>query len=497
MAHYPSAADYLQSRGVEPSADFYARLEHMRQDAWTLSRISDVAQIEQVKQSLVKALDEGLSFREWQQTLTPEMLALPQHYQETVFRTAMISSYNGAKWTHFRAHAERRPVLRYVAINDHRTRKSHHALHGLMMPVDDPRWQQLAAPNGFNCRCSMMSLSERQAKAFGYTGAPTEIPTWEDEHGVRHTAAPDNGWAHSPERSDLTEHLRQREAKAGLGKATYTEPDDIFADSKSIIAEGERLRTKYRQQLEDAIKNQRGHEAILEILRLEGVEVGAEANVVGTKDAVKQMKEALKVYPADWVRKSNEAGITIARNSQERAVARTLPQLSEGNVNWLKTAPKEETRDFSEFVVFAKTGEIKEGSMPSLIMRDTSEYITKEMQIATHVHEFGHRLQAVMPDLDKLFARFWAERTADDAVEKMADLFPLLGYDEDEITKKDRFPSPYWGKMYGDEKNPQPLEMLTMAFQSLVGGEQDKFNLLYQDKELFDFTLAIFARWRP
>ena len=135
--------------------------------------------------------------------------------------------------------------------------------------------------------------------------------------------------------------------------------------------------------------------------------------------------------------------------------------------------------------------------MPSLIMRDTSEYITKEMQIATHVHEFGHRLQAVMPDLDKLFARFWAERTADDAVEKMADLFPLLGYDEDEITKKDRFPSPYWGKMYGDEKDPQPLEMLTMAFQSLVGGEQDKFNLLYQDKELFDFTLAIFARWRP
>lgn len=151
MANYPSAADYLRARNVEPSAEFYARLEHLRQEAWTLSKISDVEQIEQVKQSLVKALAEGKSFREWQQALTPEMLALPRHYQETVFRTAMLSSYNGAKWTHFRAHIGRRPILRYIAVNDHRTRPAHHALHGLMMPVDEERWQQLAPPLGFNC----------------------------------------------------------------------------------------------------------------------------------------------------------------------------------------------------------------------------------------------------------------------------------------------------------------------------------------------------------
>ena len=222
MAHYPSAADYLRARSVEPSADFYARLEHLRQEAWTLSKISDVEQIEQVKQSLVKALAEGKSFREWQQALTPEMLALPWHYQETVFRTAMLSSYNGAKWTHFRAHVGRRPILRYIAINDHRTRPAHHALHGLMMPVDEERWQQLAPPLGFNCRCTMVSLSDKQAKALGYSGAPEKLPTWEDDHGVSHTAAADKGWG-SPERRDLTEYLRQKEAKAGLGRAVYDE----------------------------------------------------------------------------------------------------------------------------------------------------------------------------------------------------------------------------------------------------------------------------------
>lgn len=220
--NYPDAADYLRARGVEPAAEFYARLETLRKEAWTLAKISDVEQIEQVKQSLIKALQEGKSFREWQQALTPEMLALPKHYQETVFRTAVLSSYNGAKWTHFRAHAERRPILRYIAINDGRTRPAHRALHGLMMPVGDARWQTLAPPNGFNCRCSMVSLSDKQAKALGYTGAPQELPTWEDDHGVQHTATADKGWS-SPERRDLTDYLRQKEGRAGLGRAVYDE----------------------------------------------------------------------------------------------------------------------------------------------------------------------------------------------------------------------------------------------------------------------------------
>lgn len=223
--NYPDAADYLRARGVEPAAEFYARLETLRKEAWTLAKISDVEQIEQVKQSLIKALQEGKSFREWQQALTPEMLALPKHYQETVFRTAVLSSYNGAKWTHFRAHAERRPILRYIAINDGRTRPAHRALHGLMMPVGDARWQTLAPPNGFNCRCSMVSLSDKQAKALGYTGAPQELPTWEDDHGVQHTATADKGWS-SPERRDLTDYLRQKEGRAGLGRAVYNKTMD-------------------------------------------------------------------------------------------------------------------------------------------------------------------------------------------------------------------------------------------------------------------------------
>ena len=146
--------------------------------------------------------------------------ASARHYRETVFRNAVQASYNGAKWAHFRDNPNR-PILRYVAVNDSRTRPSHKALHGLMMPMDDPRWQTLSPPGGHGCRCTLMSLSERQAKAMGYDGAPKDLPTWTDKHGHDHVCQPDKGWAHSPENQDLIAYLREKERKAGLSRAVF------------------------------------------------------------------------------------------------------------------------------------------------------------------------------------------------------------------------------------------------------------------------------------
>lgn len=240
-ARYRGAFAWLEARNVEPSDAFYARLDALRGQAWTVAKLATIEQIEQAKSSLIKALQSGQSFTEWQKALSPDMLALPRHYRETVFRNAVQVSYNGAKWAHFRDNLDR-PILRYVAVNDSRTRPSHKALHGLMMPMDDPRWQTLAPSNGHGCRCTLMSLSDKQAKAFGYDGAPAELPTWTDKHGHDHVCQPDKGWAHSPENQDLTALLREREQKAGLSQAVYngnspkTAEDDLRKQAENAAS---------------------------------------------------------------------------------------------------------------------------------------------------------------------------------------------------------------------------------------------------------------------
>nr|WP_269844246.1 phage minor head protein [Rappaport israeli] len=178
-----------------------------------------------MKKSLTEALAQGQSFHSWKKQALTELATLDRRYVELVFRNATLSAHNSAKWAHFRDNAKRRPILRYSAVNDSRTRPSHSALHGLMMPVDDPRWQHLAPPNGHQCRCTLISLTERQAKAFGYNGAPTHLPEYTDKHGRQHTAHADNGWAHNPD-LDLTALLREREQKAGLGRAMFDSGDN-------------------------------------------------------------------------------------------------------------------------------------------------------------------------------------------------------------------------------------------------------------------------------
>ena len=101
-ARYRGAFAWLEARNVEPSDAFYARLDALRGQAWTVAKLATIEQIEQAKSSLIKALQSGQSFTEWQKALSPDMLALPRHYRETVFRNAVQVSYNGAKWAHFR-----------------------------------------------------------------------------------------------------------------------------------------------------------------------------------------------------------------------------------------------------------------------------------------------------------------------------------------------------------------------------------------------------------
>ncbi len=52
-----------------------------------------------------------------------------------------------------------RPYWQYSAVNDKRTRPTHAAMHGKVYPADHPFWDTWYPPNGFRCRCGVVTLS--------------------------------------------------------------------------------------------------------------------------------------------------------------------------------------------------------------------------------------------------------------------------------------------------------------------------------------------------
>lgn len=83
---------------------------------------------------------------------------------ETIFRTQAALAYSAGRWQSDQ-HAAIQEILwgyRYVTVGDNRVRPEHRILDGVTLPKDDEFWLYFWPPNGWNCRCSVISLFEER-----------------------------------------------------------------------------------------------------------------------------------------------------------------------------------------------------------------------------------------------------------------------------------------------------------------------------------------------
>lgn len=76
-----------------------------------------------------------------------------------------------------------------MTAGDHRVRDNHRLWHGFIPSIDDWFWTTHFSPNGFNCRCNVSILSERDLLRYGW-----EVTSDLDR---RLAVPPDKGFARS------------------------------------------------------------------------------------------------------------------------------------------------------------------------------------------------------------------------------------------------------------------------------------------------------------
>ena len=79
---------------------------------------------------------------------------------ETLVRTADSIAYNAAA---YKEHMSDDAVwgFEYVTMRDDRVRPEHEELDGLKRDKEDPIWDTIWPPNGYNCRCQVVPIYER------------------------------------------------------------------------------------------------------------------------------------------------------------------------------------------------------------------------------------------------------------------------------------------------------------------------------------------------
>lgn len=495
--------------------------------SFTVAKMMDEDMLGETRAAVTDALANGTDFATFQKRLKPYLMARGWWGQavmgdpdtgeiqkvqlgstrrlRTIYHTNLHTAYAAGQWERIQRNKKLFPYLKYIPSDAAEPRESHKPFYGMVLPVDDPFWSTHFPPNGWGCKCNVRALTREQAEKTGISKSPVlkdvehiNTRTGEVEY---YPEGVNPSFAHNPG-DRLGALLQMAQEKHGDAFArgllddlerlqAHMSTQRIFKDSASIIAEGERLYEKYQDIIAAAIQRGAGHEAIAEIMQREGVVTGEAARVVGAKADVDEVIEILRRYPADWVQKSNEAGVTAVQSMNNRAFARIYPNISAARIQKIIDDDLMIEKALKQAAI---SKQIKPGDTATLLMRNIG-HRDVTTRLSTHLHEFGHRLQAVMPELDALFARYWELRTKGEPMEKLAEILPGR-FRADELTKKDAFPHPYWGKIYGDEDDPQPKEMLTMSFQALLGGDQELFDLLHSDEALFRFTLAVLTRWR-
>lgn len=185
-----AAIDYLQNKQVMPSMDWHDVLGNTHNRAFVVAQMVQLDLLEDVRKSLVGALEKGLTFEQWQKQITPTMqargwwgkqvmvdgqgnertvqLGSPQRLR-TIYETNIANAYErGRNPPPTPDELARRPFVMYSAILDKRTRPQHAALHGRVFRRDDPMWSSIAPKNGYRCRCTAINLTQGQFERGGY-----------------------------------------------------------------------------------------------------------------------------------------------------------------------------------------------------------------------------------------------------------------------------------------------------------------------------------------
>lgn len=232
------AIAYFRRKGYRISwawQDVYAE-EHAR--AFTVAKAMSLDILEDIRAAVDAAIAEGITVEEFRRRLEPTLrakgwwgrrrvvdpltgeeremqLGSPRRLR-TIYHANLRTAHAAGRWEQIQRTKRRRPYLRYVAILDDRTRPHHRAWHGTVLPADHPWWREHYPPNGWNCRCTVQQLSERDLERFGYevSDRPPDTGitrTWTNPRTGEVRRVPlgiDPGWDYNPGAAGL-DHARQ------------------------------------------------------------------------------------------------------------------------------------------------------------------------------------------------------------------------------------------------------------------------------------------------
>lgn len=202
---FAEAVEFLK-RKTPLSAELYEALgDACRAKAFSVAGYTSLELLQKFLEALTKAVEKGMTKEAFQEEMNRFLedqgyKGLNPWRADVIFRTNLQTAYNAG---HYKAMTDDtvkklRPYWQYKTAADGHVRESHAVMEGRVYRAEDPIWDVWYPPNGFRCRCMVVSLSPAQVEARGLR-VEREPPVELDlETGELKTLFPDKGFSCNP-----------------------------------------------------------------------------------------------------------------------------------------------------------------------------------------------------------------------------------------------------------------------------------------------------------
>ncbi|MCR5660919.1 MAG: minor capsid protein [bacterium] len=287
------------------------------ENAFVIAKMVRGDLLKEVHDSLERAIANGTPFEKWKKEIVPKLQGewigktvgelwdeLPESEKKgrqapdpdqrdevitesrlkTIYNVNMAVANARERYKRLEERKDNVPYWQYISMNDQRARASHKSGHKLIFRHDDVFWETHYPPNGWNCRCYVIGVTERMIEESKNTDKPLQVMKgeghihWETDSrtgkkfavyfdGV-HRVACDPGWSYCVGRENrLKQTAAEKEksyspklkAQADKAEAEHNnkkeQPKDERTNEISEAAEAiEKAITETQKQATDAAK---------------------------------------------------------------------------------------------------------------------------------------------------------------------------------------------------------------------------------------------------
>lgn len=194
------AVRFLESKGlyVWPKDGSKPEIDH--ETTFAVAGITRLEILQDVYDYVRTLLREGQTIETFRESLGEHMeqrgwTRLRPWHANLIARQNLQSAYQHGRYERAAEVADRRPYWQYVAITDSVTTSLCRHLDGAVRRHDDPLWERYYPPNHFNCRSTVLNMSEREVKRRNI-----RVP----EHGAMPREKPGKGFGKRPGKARVT-----------------------------------------------------------------------------------------------------------------------------------------------------------------------------------------------------------------------------------------------------------------------------------------------------